>query len=118
MNFEKIEQNKIEIKKENIIALDELPKKISAKVLSLGWPLECQGSGRMLEDGKNLQIRYPHGDIFYSWNVIIHELGHLMQESANPNINASEDEAERNIEREKDAFVRGMERVKKFRPDI
>jgi len=118
MNFEAIKQNNLEIKKENIIALDCLPDKVSDKMRSLGWPLECQGSGRTLEDGKNLQIKYPHGDVFYSWNVIIHELGHLRQEEFNVNINAQEDEAKGNVEREKDAFARGPERLRKYRPDV
>ncbi len=118
MDFEKIQYNNFEIKKENIIALDCLPDKVSEKMRSLGWPLEYQGSGRTLEDGKNLQVRYPHGDVFYAWNVIIHELGHLRQEDFNAHINACEDGAKENIEREKDAFARGMERLKKYRPDV
>ncbi|MDD3285388.1 MAG: hypothetical protein PHG95_02030 [Patescibacteria group bacterium] len=118
MNFEAIRQEKFKIKRENIIPLSELPKKISPKLRSLGWPLECQGSGRTLEDGHNFQVRYPDGDIFYSWNVIIHELGHLRQEDFNLDINKQTDEAAENIVREKDAFVRGWDRLQKYRPDI
>lgn len=122
MNFEykKLTQaeQRFEIKKENIVPLESLPENISADIKSLGWPLECQGSGRFLEDGRNFQIRYPHGDVFYSWNVIIHELGHLRQEDFNQEIDAASEENEKNLIKEKDAFVRGLERVKKFKPEL
>lgn len=118
-NLKKVEtESKFEIKKENIVPLESLPDKLSDDIKSLDWPLECQGSGRLLKDGKNFQIRYPHGDVFYSWNVIFHELGHLRQEDFNPEINAAKEEDERNLKKEQDAFVRGLERVKKFRPDL
>lgn len=109
---------KFEIKKENIIPLEKIPDNVSDDIKSLGWPLECQGSGRLLEDGKNFQIRYPHGDKFYSWNVIFHELGHLRQEDFNPEIDATKEKKEKNLKKEEDAFSRGLERVQKFNPDL
>ena len=118
MNFENIKQNKFEIKRENIIPLSELPKKLSPKLKSLGWPLECQGSGRLLEDGKNFQVRYPNGDLFYSWTVIIHELGHLRQDELSEDIINTKGEHENNLAKEKDAFIRGLERIKKYCPAI
>lgn len=118
MNFEQIQQNRFEIKRENIVPLSELPQKLSPKLKSLGWPLECQGSGRLLEDGKNFQIRYPKGDLFYSWTVIIHELGHLRQDEFSEAIKKETDEHKDNLAREKDAPIRGLERIKKYYPDI
>lgn len=118
-NFNENEiEPKFEIKKENIIPLEKLPDNLSDEIKSLGWPLECQGSGRFLEDGKNFEIRYPHGDMFYSWNVIFHELGHLRQEDFNQEINDTQEEHERNLKKEKDAFARGLERVKKFKLEL
>jgi hypothetical protein len=118
MNFEYPKLNRFEIKTENIIPLTELPKDFSPKLKSLGWPLEVQGTGRILEDGKNFEVRYPSGDLFYSWAVIIHELGHLRQDELNQNIANEPDEFIRNLKKEKDAFARGLDRVKKYSPDI
>jgi hypothetical protein len=118
MNFENIQQNKFEIKRENIIPLSELPEKMSPELKSLGWPLECQGSGRLLEDGKNFQVRYPNGDSLYSWTVIIHELGHLRQNEFNEDIKNAKNDHEENLAMEKDAAIRGLERIKKYCPDV
>ncbi|MDD5043268.1 MAG: hypothetical protein PHD51_01205 [Patescibacteria group bacterium] len=118
MNFEQRKTNKYEIKKENIIALDDLPQNFSKKLRSLNWPLEVQGTGRILEDSRNFEIRYPRGDLFYSWAVIIHELGHLRQDEFNKDIRREKNETEKNLKKEKDAFTRGMGRVKKYYPDI
>ena len=111
-------KNNYEIKEENIITLDSLPENLSAQLKSLGWPLEVQGSGRLLEDNKNFEICYPKGDVFYSWAVIIHELGHLKQDELSEDIKQENNESQRNLKKEKDAFSRGIERFEKYSPDI
>ncbi|MCX6792834.1 MAG: hypothetical protein NTY12_02315 [Candidatus Falkowbacteria bacterium] len=117
-HFEPIEKNTYEIKKENIIPLYSLPEDFSEDLKSLDWPLEVQGTGRLLEDNKNFEIRYPKGDMFYSWAVVFHELGHLLQDKLSLKIKIEENDQTKAILKEEDAFVRGLGRVQKYCPDI
>ncbi len=110
-----IEKEKFPIKPENIIALEEIMHSPERKELfqALNWPLEVQGSGRIIE-GNEFEIRYPKGDIFFSYAAIIHELGHLRQDEKMEIGSGSS----RNIEKEKDAFSRGWERLEKYCPEM
>ncbi|MEA2088755.1 MAG: hypothetical protein U9O55_02875 [Patescibacteria group bacterium] len=109
------------LKKENIIEFSKLPDNLSERKKSLGWPVEIQGSGRIIEGTNDFEIRYPRGDIFLSLGITIHELGHLRQEEFNNEIKKidKENEREKYIEAiENDAYQRGIERVKKYFPEI
>lgn len=118
-NFYK-EKPRFFIRKENIIPLEKLMDIPEKKEVfeSLDWPLEVQGTGRTIE-GNNFEIRYPKGDKFFSFAVIIHELGHLRQdEFIDVNNNIDSDAESLNIRKEKDAFTRGWQRVNKYYPEI
>ncbi len=60
-----------------------MPKSLGERKKSLGWPVEIQGTGKLKEGTKDFEVYYPLGDIFLSFGVIIHELGHLRQEEFN-----------------------------------
>lgn len=116
-NFYK-EKPRFFIKKENIIPLEKLMDVSDKKEVfeRLNWPLEVQGSGRVIE-GNNFEIRYPKGDKFFSFAVIIHELGHLRQDEFIDVNNIDSDAESLNIRKEKDAFARGWQRVNKYCPE-
>lgn len=121
INEEKFFQSKYSLKKENIFSLSKLPDSLSERKKSLGWPMEIQGTGRAKEGTKDFEIHYPAGDIFLSFGVTIHELGHLRQEEFNPEIDKIDKEKEwgHYVEvKEKDAYQRGLERVKKYFPEV
>ncbi len=120
-NEEKFFQPKYSLKKGNIFSLSELPDSLSEGKKSLGWPVEMQGTGRIIKGTNDFEIRYPKGDIFLSFGVVLHELGHLRQEEFNTKINKIDQDKEwsRYIEvKEKDAYQRGLERVKKYFPEV
>ncbi len=120
-NEEKFFQPKYSLKKGNIFSLSELPDSLSEGKKSLGWPVEMQGTGRIIKGTNDFEIRYPKGDIFLSFGVVLHELGHLRQEEFNTKINKIDQDQEwsRYIEvKEKDAYQRGLERVKKYFPKV
>lgn len=121
INKKEFFQPKYSLKKENIISLSELPDSLSERKKSLGWPMEIQGTGRIIEGTNDFEIRYPKGDIFLSFGVVMHELGHLRQEEFNSEINKIDKEKEwgKYIEiKEKNAYQRGIERVKKYFPEV
>ncbi len=107
------EKSKFSIKEENIIALEKLMNYPNNKELfeAFNWPLEIQGSGRIIENN-NFEIKYPKGDKFFSYAIIIHELGHLRQDEL-IYLNYGT-----NIETEIDAFSRGWNRVFKYYPEL
>ncbi|MDD2354170.1 MAG: hypothetical protein PHX76_02180 [Patescibacteria group bacterium] len=109
------EKPRFSIKPENIIALEELMNYLENKEFFkvLNWPLEVQGSGRIIE-GDNFEVRYPKGDKFFSFAAIIHELGHLRQDEF-ININP---EQSFNIQKEQDAYSRGWSRAVKYYPEF
>lgn len=109
------EKPKFSIQSENIITLKKLMNYSEDKELfeALGWPLEVQGSGRIINDN-SFEIRYPKGDKFFSYASIIHELGHLRQDEF-INIKSNQD---LNIEKEKDAFSRGWSRILEYCPEF
>ncbi len=101
--------------KENIIPLKALmPFEERTELFKeLNWPLEIQGTGRTMENN-NFEIRYPKGDKFFSMAVIIHELGHLRQDEF---IDFDQNE-NKNIQKEKDAYNRGWARLNKYYPEF
>ncbi|MEI7497849.1 MAG: hypothetical protein WCK11_01025 [Candidatus Falkowbacteria bacterium] len=107
---EKFFQPNYSLKKENIFSLTKLPDSLSERKKSLGWPMELQGTGRVKEGTKDFELYYPAGDLFLSFGVTIHELGHLGQEELNPAIEI--------IDKEKDAYQRGLVRAKKYFPEV
>lgn len=120
-NKEKFFHPEYSLKKENIFPLDKLPESLSEKKRSLGWPMEIQGAGRVKEGTTDFEVHYPAGDIFLSFGIIVHELGHLRQEEFNSEIKNIDKntEMERYIEiTEYDAYQRGIERINKYFPEI
>ncbi len=96
-----------------------MPDSLSERKKALGWPIEIQGTGRIIEGTNDFEIRYPQGNIFLSFGVVLHELGHLRQEEFNPEIDKIDKEKEygKYMEvKEKDAYKRGLERLKKYFP--
>ncbi len=120
MNENKIFKQKYILEKNDIIALNQLPDNLSERKKSLGWPIEIQGTGRIKEGLNNFEIQYPKGDIFLSFAVVVHELGHLRQEEFNNEINKIDQKKDwiSYIEiKEKDAYKRGFERLKQYFPE-
>ncbi|MDP2830542.1 MAG: hypothetical protein Q8O21_00570 [bacterium] len=114
-------QPRYNFKKENIFSLSKLPDSLSERKKSLGWPVEIQGTGRVIEGTNDFEIRYPEGDIFLSFAATIHELGHLRQEEFNPEINKidkNRDWGKYSEIKENDAYQRGFKRVKQYFPEV
>lgn len=120
-NKEKFSQPEYSLKMENIFSLSELPDSLGKRKKSLGWPVEIQGTGRAKEGTTDFEVRYPAGDIFLSFGITIHELGHLRQEEFNPEIDQIDKDKEKGRYmgvKEQDAYQRGLERVKKYYPEV
>lgn len=120
-NVEKFPQPRYSLKKEDIIPLSVLPDSLSERKRSLGWPVELQGTGRTKEGTHEFEVRYPAGDVFLSFGVTLHELGHLRQEEFNPEIDRFDRQREYGAyleAKEKDAYRRGLDRAKKFFPEV
>lgn len=134
----KIEQQEIEKKYElpegNIIACNEdseIRKKhknyfVGLKDEGIEWPVEIQGTGFSDFKKKEFKVWYPEGDIFLSFAITIHELGHLRQgeidkDFATEGLGSSEqklkDEEVNHSKSEKDAWQRGLDRAKKYCPE-
>jgi hypothetical protein len=114
-------EKKFELKRENIIALTELPVDLSDSKKALGWPVEIQGSGRQIEGTNQFEIRYPLGDIFISFGVVVQELGHLRQEEFNSEIKQIDKKSNWGdyiVAKEEEAFKRGYERLNKYFPEV
>lgn len=131
---QKEKEKKYELPEGNIVALDEnseIRKRNEnyykgLKEEGVVWPVEIQGGGLSDYEKKEFKIWYPVGDIFVSFNVAIHELGHLRQGEINENFskknlgapNPDEKKAkEFDDEIEEDAWQRGWERAKKYCPE-
>ncbi|MFC1598773.1 hypothetical protein ACFL2U_02070 [Patescibacteria group bacterium] len=93
------------------------------------WPIEIQGTGMTCADKKEFKVYYPEGDIFASFVVTIHELGHLRQFEADERFEQEEEETPKGkvytlknkddlIDLEKAAWERGLQRVKDYNPEI
>src|SRR3989338_11092627 len=63
-----------------------VPELISEQIVSLGWPLEFQGTGITNYRSGELEIYYPRGDLFLSFVFVIHELGHWRQGEIDSNL--------------------------------
>lgn len=101
-----------------ITPLFELPETLSENKKNLGWPLEIQGYAFFNKQENKVDIRYPVGDFFVSFGVIIHELGHLRQDEFNLKF-LNEDNYLKYIEtKELDAYERGLNRFKNYCPQI
>ncbi|MFH1427556.1 MAG: hypothetical protein ABIG60_03440 [Patescibacteria group bacterium] len=124
-------EKKYELPESNIIALDEnsvIRKKNKEYYKGLAeegieWPAEIQGAGHSDFAKKELKVQYPSGDIFLSYAVTIHELGHLRQGEANSSFPIKLlgsptpkelKETELHNEIEDDAWQRGMLRAKEY----
>lgn len=121
-NIDKLNNKpKYSLKKENIIPLTDLPETLSKRRKSLGWPMEIQGTGRIVEGTNDFEIRYPKGDIFLSFGVVLHELGHLRQNELSPELDKidKENNYDKYVEqKEQDAYKRGLERAEKYFPEV
>lgn len=134
----KIEQQekekKYELPESNIIACggdSEIRKKNKdyfkgLKEEDIEWPSEIQGGGISDYEKKEFKVWYPKGDVFLSFVVTIHELGHLRQGETDKRFskknlgapNPNEQKAEKfGDEIEEDAWERGWERAKKYCPE-
>jgi hypothetical protein len=114
---------KYTLKPENIeyYSKETLPKMISQNRLNLNWPIEIQGKAETNTDTKNFEIGFPLGDIFISFGIAIHELGHLRQEEFNDelrNTNQKKDWPKYIVHKEYDAYYRGMKRLKEYFPEV
>ncbi|MBI2459862.1 MAG: hypothetical protein HYV53_04970 [Parcubacteria group bacterium] len=125
---------KYELPESNILELDEnsiIRQKNSdyykgLKEEGIDWPIEIQGGGRSFYNKKEFEIAYPVGDVFLSFAITAHELGHLRQGEINP-LFADEElgspspkkqaETEFHPDTEQDAWQRGLERIKKHCPE-
>ena len=134
LNVENPKINKYELPEENIIALDEnseIRKKNrdyykGLEMEGIKWPVEIQGGGRSWYQKKEFELGYPAGDVFASFAITSHELGHLRQGEADERFTVEElgspnprelKESELHNEIEKDAWGRGFERIKKYCPE-
>lgn len=98
-------------------------------------PAELQGGGNDLIDRREFTIAYPLGDVFLSYVVTFHELGHLRQFEANPEIEFEDREVDsrdlqfravfRDAKHRQDkkaleinATKRGWQRVQEYAPEI
>ncbi len=100
----------------------------SLKEEGVDWPVEIQGCAHSDFEKKEFKVYYPVGDIFMSFAVIMHELGHLRQGEAvkrfaiktlgAPKSDPVVEENNDNSETEKDAWERGFNRSKKYCPEV
>ncbi len=142
--FEQQEQKKrYTLPDKNIIALeaDSNPRKRMKPFFDglakegINLPVELQGGGNDLIDRRELMIAYPLGDMFISYVVTFHELGHLRQFEANPEIEYEDNEIDsrdlqfravfRDAKNRKDkkdlevnATKRGWQQAMKFAPEF
>lgn len=128
--FKEIKQEQLEGNKKyilpdkNIIALDEnseIRKKnekfrSGLQTTGIDIPMEIQGSGLTNPETREFSVAYPKGDVFASWAVTIHELGHLRQ--AERLGYKKSDDIPNNIDTETDASEKGWESIKQYSPEI
>lgn len=119
---------------ENLIPLDENSEKVKLAKLKLKifseagieWPIEMMGGGQSNYTDKTFEIYYPIGDIFCSYAVILHELGHLRQGEIDEKFSSEElgapepkkQDKDYHLESERDAFERGLRRMMKYAPEV
>lgn len=90
------------------------------------WPIEMMGGGQTNFSKGTFEIFYPVGDIFASYAVTIHELGHLRQGEIDERFSSEvlggpepkEQDWDYHLESERDAYERGMRRVRDYAPKI
>ena len=126
MKYELPENNIIELDENSIIRKGNKDYYKGLKEQGIYWPVEIQGGGRSWYHKKEFEIAYPVGDVFLSFAIMVHELGHLRQGEVNP-LFAEEElgspepkklgETEFHADTEQDAWQRGMERIKKYCPE-
>lgn len=111
---------KYTLSRENIIPVTKLPDHLSQSKKSLGWPKELSGTGRVIEGTNKFEVSYPDGDVFLSFGVTVHGLGHLRQEEFSEGLSdrAKKENWDTYVEtKETDAHQRGLERLKKYYPE-
>ncbi|MBU0670592.1 hypothetical protein KKF29_00370, partial [Patescibacteria group bacterium] len=113
------------LRKENILPQDRLPvpELLSQRLADMGWPLELQGTGKTDYKNREFSIRYPLGDVFFSFATTIHETGHWRQSEIDKDLSKRseflpEDEINDIPANEEDAYRRGWERTKKYAPEL
>lgn len=126
---------KYSLPEKNLVALDvtSLLRKDKAtyfEVLSeegIEWPVEIQGAGKSDFEKKEFTIYFPIGDVFISFAVTLHELGHLRQgeiderfavETLGAPKAKSINEVDTHEATEKDAYERGLDRIKRYAPEV
>ena len=91
------------------------------------WPVEIQGGGISDWEKKEFKVAYPVGDVFLSFTITIHELGHLRQGEIDEQFAVKqlgapkekrEDERANSLESEKFAWDNGLKRAKKYCPEV
>jgi len=108
----------------NIIALDENSvirqrnKRYRRGLHEAGieLPVEIQGSGISDPETREFKVCYPKGDVFASWAITVHELGHLRQ--AERHGYEKQEDIPENVDTEIDAWEIGLKRIKKFAPEV
>lgn len=125
--YELPERNIIELDENSIIRKRNVDYYMGLKEQGIDWPVEIQGGGRSCYEKKEFEVAYPVGDVFLSFSVMLHELGHLRQGEINP-LFADEElgspaptklgETEFHPDTEQDAWQRGMKRLKEYCPDF
>lgn len=95
------------------------PPRLTGKLAQFNWPLELQGSGKTTsEENMIFDFKFPVGDIFLSYATTIHELGHLRQESLNPNLINNPKTLDGLYAQELDAWERGWNRFMNANPNL
>ena len=115
---QKEQEKKYTLLEENLIPLDinsekRQENKKAFEGLSeegINWPVEIQGGGKTDYKEKELKVLYPVGDIFASFVVTIHELGHLREKEVK--------EDRDRLEEEESAWQRGIERINDYAPEV
>lgn len=86
------------------------PREMPGKMNNFSWPIELQGKGSTDEKEKTMLVRFPKGDIFLSFVITIHELGHLRQEELDSSLRAEPQTHQALLAQEQDAWERGWDR--------
>lgn len=92
----------------------------------IDYPIEIQGGGHDYPEIGELKIWYPAGDIFISWVITIHEIGHWRQGEADPRFKVRYEGKEKKSimespqffnEMEDAAYTRGWKRFLEYCPE-
>lgn len=91
------------------------------------WPVEIQGTGQSSYKKKEFKVGYPVGDIFVSFAIQNHEMGHLRQGGIDDRFSVEElgppnpkelKETELHNKIEENAWRRGLHRAEEYCPEF